>query len=555
MSKYSKLILKLLTNRGITKEDDIENFLNPSYEKDLHDPFLMLGMDKAVNRIFQAINKKEKIVIFGDYDCDGIPGSVILHDFFKKIQYKNFFTYIPDRHKEGYGLNKKAIEKFNDEKVNLIITVDLGINDIDQVALANKFNIDVIITDHHLPSKKFPKALVILNSKQEKDKYPFKELCGAGVVFKLVQALILKIKNYNLEIFWPEGQEKWFLDMVALATLSDRVPLLGENRAFAYYGLKVLQKNKRIGIKKLLEKMNINLNFINEEDIGFSIAPKLNAASRMDHPEKAFQLLSTDDEIIAEELVNYLTEANDERKKIVIQIMREINKDIKYREEDEIIVIGNPKWRIGVLGLIATRLAEDYKKPTFVWGLEGGDIIKGSCRSDGSVNLVEMMAEVPKDVLTEFGGHELAGGFSVAHEKIHLLEEEVIKAYQKTKKDIMTAKEVGFDTKMSLDEVTLENYKQIEKLAPFGQGNQRPSFLFENVEILGTKVFGKVKNHLELLFLNSSGKKIKAICFFKDQDSFKTHLASGEKINLIANIELSRWNGYNDFRLRIVDIV
>ncbi|HEC33055.1 MAG TPA: single-stranded-DNA-specific exonuclease RecJ, partial [Candidatus Kaiserbacteria bacterium] len=269
LEEYPELLQELLINKGITARKDADIFLNPNYDEHLHDPFLMKDMDKVVDRILGAISSNEKIIIYSDYDCDGIPGGVLLHDFFKKIGYKNFENYIPHRHEEGYGLNISAIEKFGDDKVDVLISVDCGITDVVPVEKANELNIDVIITDHHLQNGVLPKAYAILNPKQKGDSYPYDMLCGTGVVFKLVQGLIKK-GDFNLK----KGWEKWWLDMVGLATIADMVPLTGENRVLAYYGLQVLRKSRRPGLMQLCRKIYLKQMYITEDDIGFMIAPR-----------------------------------------------------------------------------------------------------------------------------------------------------------------------------------------------------------------------------------------------------------------------------------------
>ncbi len=510
-------------------------------------------MEKAAVRIFEAIEAKEKIMIYGDYDCDGIPGSVILHDFFKKIGYENFDVYIPDRHEEGYGLHNKAVHQFIKNGIKLLITVDLGTSDIDEVTEAQAGGIDVIVTDHHLPGPILPPAYALLNPKQGGDTYPYDMLCGSGVAFKLVQALI---KKYGEFFKVQDGWEKWLLDMAGLATLSDMVPLKDENRVLAHYGLKVLKKNRRIGLQKLLSKIKIDARHLSEDDITFMVTPKLNAASRMDSPRRAFELLSAVDEVAAGNLAHHLSKINDERKTLVASIMKEVKQTIEEREERPVIVIGNPSWRIGILGLVASRLTEEYKKPAFVWGLEGGEVIKGSCRSDGSVNVVEIMRELEEDMLIDFGGHELAGGFSASHEKIHSLEDELSLAYEKTKKESSgSERKIFIDKKISLDDVTMKNYELIEKMAPFGVDNQKPTFLFEGIEIDAVKQFGKGEEHLDLSFKKEDGEKIRAIKFFSKPESFAVSLSPGNKINLIATLERSMFMNRPELRLRIVDIV
>ena len=314
MEKYGELLQALLKNRGIENEIEADAFLNPDYLRDFHDPFLMKDMEKTCVRIFEAIEAEEKIMIYADYDADGIPGAVILSDLFKKIGYKNFEVYLPQRNSEGYGLNLEAIKEFSGSGVKLLITIDLGITAIAEVAQAKVEGIDVIITDHHLPHENLPRAFSILNPKvigasidgtphDSAESYPEKMLCGAGVIFKLIQGFIGKYGEY-FKI--KDGWEKWMLDMAGLATLSDMVPLTGENRAIAHFGIKVLRKSPRPGLQKLLAKINVDQRYLTEDDIAFMVVPKLNAASRMDDPMRAFELLATSDEKEAGILANRL---------------------------------------------------------------------------------------------------------------------------------------------------------------------------------------------------------------------------------------------------------
>jgi single-stranded-DNA-specific exonuclease len=551
MPNHIELLDLLLTNRGVSLQDRTR-FLNPLYEDNFYDPFKMKDMERTCIRIFEAIKEKEKIVIYSDYDCDGIPASVIMHDFFYKINYKNFSIYIPDRHDEGYGLHQDAIDKFINEDIKLIITFDLGITAVKEVASAQEAGIDVIITDHHLPQEEIPKAYSILNPKQEGCSYPDKMLCGAGVAFKLVQALIKKYGEYwKINIGW----EKWLLDMAGVATLSDQVPLLNENRVLAYYGLKVLKKGHRPGLVELFRKASVDITKLNEEDVTFTLAPRINAASRMADPMKAFEMLSTTDPVEAKTLADHLTKINDERKLMVMHIMKDVKSVLKKREEKSLIVIGNPSWRIGILGLIASKITEEYKKPVFVWGQDGGGMIRGSCRGWGGINLVELMTLLPPNSLLEFGGHKNAGGFSVSHEEIHFLEERLLNVFNEDTDNVEEIKEYVIDVSISIDDVTNQNYEVIEKLAPFGMGNPKPTFLFKNTKIFIIKEFGKEKNHLELIFKNNKGKMIKAISFFKTRNDFSPSLEEGNLIDLVATFEKSNFAGREELRLRIVDIL
>ncbi|MBY0376853.1 single-stranded-DNA-specific exonuclease RecJ [Patescibacteria group bacterium] len=550
MERYGELLRTLLEKRGISDSAQAENFLNPDYVRDFHDPFKMRDMEKACVRIFEAMEAEEKIIIYADYDCDGIPGAVILVDLFKLVGYKNFEVYIPQRNSEGYGLNLEAIKEFRDKNVKLIITVDLGITAVAEVAQAEVDDMDVIITDHHLPPAILPRAYAILNPKV--DDYPEKMLCGSGVAFKLVQGFL---KKYGEYFKVREGAEKWMLDMAGLATLSDMVPLTGENRAIAYFGMKVLRKSPRPGLQKILAKMNIDQRHLTEDDVGFMLTPRINAASRMDDPMRAFDLLSTSDAVQAGILANHLTKINDERKAIVVGIMREVNKKLEKRELGEVIVIGNPEWRIGVLGLVAGKMSDHYKKNVFVWGKDENDFIRGSCRGNGTVSVVELMTEA-KEHFIEFGGHDQAGGFKVSGEKIHFLEDELNKSFKKVKRDKIE-EEKAFDIKSDLSAVNIKNWREIEKLAPFGLANEKPAFLFERIKVENIKKFGKNGSgeHLEITFSDPSRKVAKAISFFSTPESFGAPLVAGEGINLLATFDLSRFRGKEELRLRIIDII
>jgi single-stranded-DNA-specific exonuclease len=568
MPNQTDLLDLLLHNRGILPEH-VDRFLNPNYEAHMYDPYLLKDMEKACDRIFAAIGAKEKIVIYSDYDCDGIPAAVIMHDFFTKIGYENFSIYIPDRHDEGYGLHALAIEEFIKDSVTLLITFDLGITACVEVASAQNAGIDVIVTDHHLPHEEVPQAFAIINPKQEGCLYPDKMLCGAGLAFKLVQALI---KKYGVQLeennptaqAKPEltkGWEKWLLDMAGVATLADQVPLIDENRVFAYYGLKVLKHARRPGLAELFRKASVNIASLTEEDVTFTLAPRLNAASRMGSPRHAFEVLSTRDSVQAKTVADHLAKINDERKHMVAVIMKEVKKNLSKRLSDEeekpVIVIGNPKWRVGILGLVAAKIAEEYKRPSFVWGQEGSDVIRGSCRGWGNLNLVSAMTMLPQNSLLEFGGHKGAGGFSVSHEEVHFLEERLVAVFQELKKEDTeeAQEEHSPEATIALDDVTDSNYSVIEKLAPYGMNNPKPIFRFENIVITYVKEFGKEKNHLELVFRNTRRRPIKAIAFFKTIESFATPIKEGNAITLLATFEKSTFAGTTELRLRIVDIL
>ncbi len=551
LSEFSPLLRKLLFYRGIATRSDAEKFLRPNWERDIFDPFLIFNMEKAVDRILSAIKNGKKIVLYTDYDCDGIPGGVILHDFFKKIGYTNFENYIPHRHDEGYGINIPAVEKIAQEGATLIITADLGITDVEAVARAQELGVDVIVTDHHLPQEgKIPQAFAVINSKQTEDTYPDKMLCGAGVAFKLVQALLKKGEFKNI----PEGWEKWLLDMAGISTIADMVPLKNENRALAHFGLKVLRKSRRKGLRLLLQKLKMNQEHITEDDIGFMIAPRINVASRMDHPLRAFELLSTDDDARAEELANWLNHLNDQRKGLVAGMTKDAKHRLRERDLQEIIVIGNPDWQPGLLGLTANSLVEEFSRPVFVWGRGGDGLIKGSCRSDGTVSLVELMQATRDGAFLQFGGHAESGGWSASNESIHFLEDDLSEAYRKMEKKGIE-EEIFVDAELSLGDVNWDTYKEVEQCAPFGMENPKPVFLFRGIEIAGAKKFGKTKEHLELSFQKPNGQKIPAIAFFSGDEPFRgVNIGVGEKIDLCAVLEKSMFRNFPELRLRIIDI-
>jgi len=540
------LLAQLLKNREI---ENIEEFLDPSFNDGFHDPFLMRDMDKAVERILKAIDNNEKILIYSDYDADGIPAGVMMKDFFDLIGYQNASNYIPHRHDEGFGLNREAIDTFAESGVNLLITLDCGIADYDEIAYANERGIDVIVTDHHELAGILPPAIAVVDPKREDCDYPFDGLCGSGVGWKVIQGL-MQSRDFGIK----PGQEKWLLDMVGLATLSDMVPLIDENRILGKFGLMVLRKSPRPGIQKLVKRLNMDQRFITEDDIGFMIAPRINAASRMGDPADAFYLLSTKDEAEGDGFAKKLEEINNERKGVVASIVKEVKKKLKARSEmPEVIVMGNPDWRPSLVGLVANSVSEEYKCPVFLWGREGKNLIKGSCRSDGVTDLVHLMKSLP-DIFSQFGGHKMAGGFSVFEHAVHHMEERLCEIFR-TLEHNEISEEIILDNKLTLADITINNYKIIERMSPFGIDNRKPLFIFQNVEIVGMKLFGKQKNHLSLTLKDATQKRIEAIAFFAGPDSFKVEIRPGIIVDIVAHIEKAIFRGRIELRLRLVDVL
>ncbi len=412
---YSELVRTLLARRGVEKEEDIAAFLNPDYVAHTHDPFLLQGMKSAVARVLAAMADGERIAIYADFDCDGIPGAALLSDLFRKLEYENFEVYLPHRDREGYGFHTAAIAALAARGVSLIITIDVGTNATDAVRFAKERGVDVIVTDHHEvtgpPAGGLPNAVAVLNPKIFP--YPFPHLCGAAVAFKLAQALLIEGKCRGIENFVKvqDGWEKWLLDMVAIATIADMVPLVGENRALAHWGLAVLRKSPRPGIRALCRKLRLAQQELTESDIGFSIAPRINAASRMDEPDLAFKLLTTADPIEAEALVAKLEKLNASRKGIVASVVRQarIHVDQRFTAHERVVVLGNTDWKPALLGLAANSIMGERGGVVCLWGRDVNGNLKGSCRSDGSVSLTKLFANAG-DVFEECGGHNASGG-------------------------------------------------------------------------------------------------------------------------------------------------
>ena len=543
---HQELLQDLLIARGITGDEETRRFLSPEFERDSHDPFLLPDMARAVDRLLAAAKHTELVAVWSDYDCDGIPGGVMLAEFFRSLGMR-VRHYIPHRHEEGYGLNIEGLDELADEGTTVMVTVDLGTTDVEPIAHAKKKGIDVIVTDHHLCSGTLPNAFAIINPKRSDSRYPFDGLCGAGVAWKLVQAILSK----NRPEHFGEGKEKWLLDLVGMATLSDMVPLVGENRTLAHFGLKVMRRARRPGLAALLQMMRIRPGALTEDDIGFMVAPRINAASRMGTPHTAARLLATSDAREAASLARELNAVNDERKGIVAATVKEVNKRLLGGDltKSPIIVMGNPNWRPGILGLVASSLVDSHGKPAFLWGREGSEVIRGSCRSDGAVSVVELM-QAASDVFEDFGGHFASGGFSLTQEKVPELALKLTLAYEKLLSSGTKEKEVLVDRQLELAEVP-HTLKILSQLAPFGVGNEKPLFLFPGVSVAQAKMFGKQQNHLDIT-LEQSGTRASGIAFFSTPASFTKKFEVGGRADIVGHVELD-WKGAP--RLRVVDIL
>lgn len=544
--EYDDLSRQLFFNREILTKNEAEKFLNPDYERDIHDPFLMKNMARAVERILKAIEKQEKIIVFGDYDADGVCGSVVFGDFFHAIGFENFEIYNPDRYKEGYGLTKKSLDALFKKNAELIITVDNGITNFNEIQEAEDKGINVIIIDHHLVPPKWPPAYAILDPRQPDETYPFSGLSGAGLAFKTVSA-ILKKNTFGLVSGW----EKWLLDVVAIAAVADMVPLEGENRALVYWGLEVIKKKRRLGIREMARGMRMNLSSVRTDDIAFMIAPRINVAGRMDHATIAGELLMTKSSEEARWLSKRLEEKNKERKVLVGEIVDYVKKQISVDNPPSIVILGDLSWQSGVLGVAINRLLETFSCPVILWGKAGGEIIKGSIRSDGTINVVELMRKSGEEMYIDFGGHAMAGGFSLKEEYLEEFETKVKAAFEKLPKEKNLYGELIIEKELPLDEVNKKTIGEISRFEPFGQGNPKPTFLFKNLRIESVRTFGNDGIHLEFAFKNAEGKIIKAIGFWTS--NHPDPVAKGDHIDLAAAMEMSNFRGYDELRLRIVD--
>lgn len=543
----SPLMNQLLSTRGILDSATAEEFLTVDYDTQLHDPLLLNGMASACERVEAAMSDGERIAIFSDYDCDGIPGAVVLHDFFKAIKYDNFQNYIPHRHYEGFGLSTEAIDSLKKDGVTLAVTIDCGTSNVEEVAYAKKQGIDIIITDHHEPGEILPEAVAIVNPKL--GDYPFKNLCGAAVAFKLAQALLIR-GDYGLAAGW----EKWWLDMVGVATIADMVPLVGENRVLAHYGLQVLRKSRRPGLQQLLKKARADQRYLTEDDVGFTIGPRINAASRMDTPEDAFYMLSETDIEKAAKRVEHLEKLNTERKTQVALMTKDLHKRMKALETiPSVLVMGSPDWRPSLVGLAAAKLAEEHHRPVFLWGTDGNGIYKGSCRSGGGMSVVKLMLATP-EVFIESGGHHVAGGFSIKDEHIFTFGEVLIKAAEKLGEAAMVKEEIQIDAEITLDEVNQLLAEQLNRLSPFGAGNPKPIFVFQAVTPKSVELFGKTKEHTKLIFQTENGK-VEAIAFFQTPEQFSKTPESDAPCTIIGHVEQSYFMGRMQLRVRILDII
>jgi single-stranded-DNA-specific exonuclease len=544
----SEIILDLLASRGISGKENIEEFLNPDYEKGVHDPFLFSGMHKIADRIAIARDKKEKVVIFGDYDADGVTSTTVLKGTLEDLGL-TVNVYIPDKKKEGYGMNLAAIEKFAKDGVSLVITVDCGITGIDEVKKAKELGIDVIITDHHHVPEKLPDAYAIVNPHIEDCEYPFSDLAGVGVAFKVAQALYEKLSHEKKE------QSKWMLDLVAIGTVADCVPLVGENRVFVKYGLVVLSKTKRIGLSQLFSVAKLNIdenNAPSTRNIGFHIAPRINAAGRMNHANLAYNLLAENDIAKARVFALELEENNSNRQKITETVTNEIKvlADNSFKDKKLIFAVGE-NFPIGVVGLVAGKISQKFNKPTAVLQ-KGEKESKGSFRSIPQINIIESIEEC-RDLLLRFGGHSQAAGITIENDKLDSFYEKLNSIIEKKLEGKDLEIELDVDAEIFADDVDFSLAENLDRCKPFGEGNPEPIFVMKNMTVEDKRIIGNGENHLKFsLKAPESLKMFEAVGFYIAKEF--SYIKRGDKIDIAFNLQKDEWNGNKRIQFVLIDI-
>jgi len=542
--KTSPLFAQILINRGFIEEEKARLFLRAKLSQ-LHSPFLLHDMDRALNIIEKAINDKSAILIYGDYDVDGITGTTILYKLLREIGAKVTF-YIPHRIKEGYGLNKAAVEKAASSGVKLIITCDCGTNDWMALNFAKELNIDIVITDHHEvqidPFPQFP----LINSKRKDYSYPYPDLAGVGVAFKLTQAI--------LERFDFPDKERWeieHLGLVALGTIADAMPLTGENRIIVKHGLKRLNRSSNPGIMALKKVAGLNTDDLSYKKVAFTLVPRINAAGRVDEGTLAVRLLTTNSSLEADELAKTMDALNRRRQDIQESVFKEALDKIENEidlERDKIILLESERWHLGVIGIVASRIAERFSRPTFL--LSRQDVCRGSARSVEGFPLHEVLAEC-KEHLINFGGHEYAAGLTVSQEKIPTLHEKLKELSKRFLPKETVSEELKVDGVVGLEEISPLFLDHLRFLAPFGQGNPPPILLSRHLQLENCpRVVGK--NHLK--FMVRDRNILREVIGFGFGAHFSQLLSLNRKVDIVYIPEINQWRGTAFIQLNLKDL-
>ena len=543
------IVLQLLLNRGLTSQQQIDEFLNPDYGTDLHDPFLFVDMEKVVTRILTAIEKRQKIVVYGDYDADGVCATAILASTLKALG-ADIEIYIPFRETEGYGLNLEAAKSLIEQGTKVLVTVDCGISNFAEVEALTKAGVEVIVTDHHQEPIKLPQAFAIINQNTSRDTYPYKNLAGSGVAFKVAQGLLARHNNFKVKTL-PLGWEKWLLDLVAIGTIADMMLILGENRTLVNYGLVVLQKTKRLGLQELMNVANTDLSKIDDRTVGFQIAPRLNAAGRLEHANTAYELLVTEDREEAKRLAQAINTTNQQRQQLTETITQEANQLLGAPGDRKLLAVVGEGWPTGVVGLIAGRLSDAHYRPALVISRFGGEII-GSGRSIEGFNIVKALQQADQ-YLARYGGHAQACGFTLKDEaslKPFLEKMEQLASEQLSGKQLVKGLEI--DAEVKLEDINWELFEEIEKFRPFGEGNRKPRFISHGLTVVETQSVGKDAKHLRLMVNHEKSISRKMIGF--GFGHWLGKIKTGDSVDAVFEVDVNEWNGNRELQLKLVDL-
>lgn len=536
----NKLLATILANRNLIKSEDIKLFLQPT-RNDFYDPYLITDMEIAVKRILKALKNKEKVTIYGDYDVDGITSITVLKSFLQDIGLETA-TYIPNRLKEGYGLNKQAIEKIKQEGCQLMITVDCGISGIEEIEYANSLGLETIVTDHHEPGSELPKALAIIDNKRKNSKYPFRELAGVGVVFKLIQALGIKLEL-------KEEAYLKYLDIVCIGTISDIVPLVDENRVIAKLGLKLVQQTKNLGLQSIINSSGYTK--IDSSTISFGVAPRINACGRMGHTEEALQLFLSKNRNEVSNLTQKLNQYNILRQEIEKKITKEVIEKIEKEnlEQNKAIILGGKDWHHGVIGIVSSKITEMYFKPSILLSFEGDNLGKGSGRSIPGFDLHDALMKC-QDLIEKFGGHSMAVGITVKEEQLQKFREKFEEiAEQEHIEEIMPI--INIDAKIDLNDINKDMVESLKMLEPFGEANKMPVFVFKNLKVDSIRALSEGK-HLKLT-LKDNNNIINAIGF--NIGYLAEDYRIGDKVDVVGVLEINSFNGVNSMQINMKDIM
>jgi len=534
---------ELVRARGLSGSHR-EAFLSPDYDK-RHDPFLLPDMKSAVERLLLAREKQEQITIYGDYDIDGLTATTVLLDAFESFGFKNVSAFIPNRFIEGYGLTRDAVEKIAASKASLIVTVDCGSLSHREIERANELGVDVIVTDHHNVAETPPPAIATINPKRVDHSYPFIDLAGVGVAFKLVQALQTRLDGL------PLGQEKWLLDLVALGTVCDVVTLVDENRINVYWGLKVLAKTKRPGLKALMAVAEIQPEKINARSLGFGLGPRMNAAGRLETAQHSLDMLLARDTLIASEKAQLLDELNKARRKDQDSIFKSALVQAELYVDDPVLVVSHSDWNHGIIGIVAAKLLERYKKPTYVLQ-EMGSESKGSARSYGDFSAADAI-RASDDIIIKGGGHKLAAGVTLLTENIPLFRARVNEFYRSQKlfnqaSLLLPREDLVIDSLSEINEIFIQ---QLDLLEPFGNGNPEPVFKLRGGLVINQRRMGSEAQHVKLEIKDLHNKAMQFLAFNAPPHFM---VEPGEYITIWFQPTVNEWQGRRTIEGRLLHL-